>query len=511
MLPSDLENLSAKFTFESDKSGVVEEPPFRILVLGDWSGSVDRHDARGRPIEIDRDNFDDVMAKLGPTVRLGLQERGEPVVLRFGELDDFHPDRIFEQVPLFSELRELRRRLLGRDAYNSAAREVYSRFSEPQPPRSLESSPEPVDSDSPTGSALNLLDQILDQPAGGSKPVRTGTARSAEMDNLLAALVRPHLLSVDEDEQSHLVAAVDAASTGLMRSILHDHGFQALEAAWRGLYFLVRRAETDTELKILVLDVSKEALGNELRTAEHLSDSRLHKILIEDALETPGGEPWAAVFGNFAFLPNRDDIAELIRLTRLCSAAGAPFISHMRPEVLGVHTLAAGPDPIPWNVSDESDVGKLWAALRNLHEAGHLGLVMPRFLVRLPYGVNTEPLETFNFEEFPAQPDHDKYLWANPCFAAALLLVQSYREYGWSMGNTLLQDIEDMPLHTYKRDGETISTPCAEALLTQSAAERMMEYGLIPLVSFKNADKIRLARWQSASDPVSGLKGRWNR
>jgi type VI secretion system protein ImpC len=182
----------------------------------------------------------------------------------------------------------------------------------------------------------------------------------------------------------------------------------------------------------------------------------------------------------------------------------------MRPDVFGVHSIAAKPDPREWHMSTDFDAGALWATLRGIPEAKFLGMTMPRFLARLPYGADTEPLETFSFEEFADGPEHDSYVWANACFAAATLLAQSYSNYGWEMGRSMMQDLEDLPVHMYKQDGETVYQPCSEVLMTQNAAELLMEYGLMPLVSYKNTDRVKLARVQSIADPVTGLKGRWN-
>lgn len=504
MSPSDLE---AKFTMENDPSGVVEEPPFRILVLGDWSGRAENKEfAARRPLPIDRDNFDEVMAKLGTRLEVQMPGGGH-LPLSFGELDDFHPDKIFKQVPLFAELRDLRRRLVDPDTFNEAAREVRSWL--PQADKE-----EPVDApvaetDKPAASG-NLLDQILSDPVGGSAPARSPLTESSELNALLSELVRPHLSRVDETEQAQLLSAVDETTSGLMRSILHNHEFQALEAAWRGLYFLVRSTETDVDLKIYILDAAKDELSDNLKQVNSLAASKLYNVLVTDALETPGAAAWTAVFGNYAFAPNADDIATLIRLGKIAAAANAPFVSHMRPEVLGVHSLAENADPRQWNLSDETTEGKLWATLRGIPEAEYLGLTIPRFLARLPYGSSTEPLETFSFEEFAEKPVHDQYLWSNACFAVAQLLARSFSEFEWEMGRSLIQDIDGLPVHMYKEDGETVFKPCAETLLTEIACDRLMEHGLMPLVSYKNTDRVRLGRFQSIADPVTKLKGRWN-
>ncbi len=101
------------------------------------------------------------------------------------------------------------------------------------------------------------------------------------------------------------------------------------------------------------------------------------------------------------------------------------------------------------------------------------------------------------------------YLWGNPAFACVCLLGQDFSEQGWDfqVGDRL--DVEDLPLHTYKQDGESRITPCAEVLLTVDAAERIIDKGIMPLVSFKNQDRARLARFQSIADPLTNLAGRW--
>jgi type VI secretion system protein ImpC len=355
----------------------------------------------------------------------------------------------------------------------------------------------------------NLLDSILSKPEGGAPAPKM--APSGELADLIGEIVRPHLVSVDENRQKDLVSAVDEATSELMRKILHDHAFQSLEVAWRGLYFLVRRAETSTELKIYILDLAKDELADDLKSVGDLADSKLFRVLVEDTQDTPGGEPWSVIAGNYAFLPVVNDVAALMRIGKLAVAANAPFISHMRPDVLGIRSLHEHPDASSWKMDGSADSVKLWSALRKSAESEYLGMTMPRLLARLPYGYETDPLESFALEEFAGEPEHENYLWMNGCFAAALLLARSFSDYGWEMGRHLIQDLEDLPLHMYKSGGETVYQPCGEALLTQSSCERLMEYGMMPFVSYKNTDKVKLARFQSIREPISAIGGRWTR
>jgi len=158
--------------------------------------------------------------------------------------------------------------------------------------------------------------------------------------------------------------------------------------------------------------------------------------------------------------------------------------------------------------------GKLaggWAELRRQPEAEAVGLALPRFLLRLPYGKKTSPLESFDFEEFPELPVHEDYLWGNPAFAVALLLAQSFLDAGWEMRAGSATEVDKLPLHVYRRDAQPESKPCAEVLLTEDAAERIVEEGLIPMVSFKDGDLVRVVRFQSIAEPPRALAGRWSK
>ncbi|MGQ0540758.1 MAG: type VI secretion system contractile sheath domain-containing protein [Blastocatellia bacterium] len=501
MQPTD-SGLEATFTLESEKTGVIEEPPFKILALGDWSGDAETRPLYDRkPIEIDRDNFDEIIERLGVRLDLDFAD-GSTLPIDFAELDDFHPDALFRRIPLFTELRDLRKRLKDENTFYSAARDARERFGVSTIKES------DTVSEPPAAPTDNLLDAILTKPSGGAPPPKPGV--SSDLDGLIRDLVSSHLVSVDEIEQVGMLAAVDEATSGLMRAILHHRKFKELEAAWRGLYFLVRRTETSTDLKIFILDISKEELADNLKTANSLEETALYRHLMKEAVEEPGAEPWAVVAGSYAYSPNVDDIAALMRISKIAALANAPFVSHIRPDVIGVHSLYEHADPREWNLSTDTDSGKLWSALRRQAESQFLGMTIPRFLSRLPYGVDTDPLETFSFEEFAEGSEHDNYLWSNPAFIAAQLLAESYSSYGWEMGRFLKQDVEGLPVHLFKEGTETVFKPCSEVLLTDVAFEKLMSFGLMPLVSYKNSDRVKLARFQSIADPVTGLKGRWS-
>lgn len=506
-MSSQESNLEALFSLESQRTGIVEEPPFKILVLGDLSGDAEKPEVATRRLsEIDRDDFDAVMAKYAVRLDLDITGVGN-LSLEFNELEDFHPDQIFRKVSLFTDLRDLRKRLRDPETFNAAAREVRARFDSGETADESAVDRPPLPSDNSEPASGDLLDAILSKPSGGGDAPKASSTTPRDITELVNSLVRPHIVNVDEDEQQQMLAAVDEATSSLMRSILHHPRFQRLEATWRGLFFLVRRVETSTELKIYVLDASKEDLLSDLASSGSLADTTLYKHLIRDAIDTPGEEPFAVVLGDLDFDVKVADVAGLIRIGKIVSAANLPFVSAIAPSFLGIDAIAESPDPAAWAKSESSEAWKLWATLTTQPESAHIGMVIPRFLTRLPYGHDTEPLDTFAFEEFIDGPFNSGYVWSNSCYVVGTLLAQSFSEYGWEMGRALKQDVEGLPIHVYKQGTETVYSSGSEVLLTQIACERLMDLGLMPLVTFKNTDRVKLARFQSVSD--TALQGMW--
>ncbi len=516
---SSFGKIDFKIVASMEEARGVPEPEtrFRVLVLGDFSGRAVRglFDPRSALAErcirlVDRDNLDDVMARLGVEVRLPLAGKdGPPVAIRLSELQDFHPDRLFERLEMFQAIAETRRRLSDPSYFAQAAEEFRKGEKPPESPispgetaGSLERSTRQT-----TGS---LLDQVLEETQGES-PKGGSPNGLSEWDAFLRSIVRPHLVPDIEKEQAKVLAAVDAATADLMRPVLHHPQYQEIEAAWRGLHFLVFRLGTDAELKLYLLDISKAELAADLGSTEELNSTGMYRLLVEETMEAPGGDPWTVLMGNYTFDDTQWDAELLGRMAKIARAAGAPFVAAASDKLLGCESLAHTPDPRSWSRKTDAEGSRIWEGLRKLPEASYLGLAIPRFLLRLPYGAETDPIEDFAFEEMEGSSLHDHYLWGNPSFACVYLLAQAFSTYGWDLRPGILQEIEGLPLHVYKEEGESLIKPCAEVVLTERAAEAILEKGFMPLLSFKNQDTVRLARFQSISDPPTHLAGRWSR
>jgi type VI secretion system protein ImpC len=437
------------------------DTPFRILVVGDFTGGIGR---TRKAIAVDRDNFDDVMGRLAPALHMSFGSVEVP--LTFRELEDFHPDRLFERLPPFQALRSLRRRLADEATFREAAAQMLP----PAPPRRTEAA---------NLSGADLLREML-----GEAPQATASApaRSSDWDRMLGEMVSKYTQPKPDPRQPELIAQTDAAISGEMREVLHHPAFQSLEAAWRGLYFLVRRLETGEDLKIYLMDLAPE----DLFTAEGLG--ALRRVAVYEGTGTIGSSPWALIAGLYSFSGEHEGV--LAQIAAIAQSAGAPFLSGLGPSVVGLKGV--------------------FEELRRSMSARWVGLAMPRFLLRLPYGKNTDETETFAFEEMPEASEHERYLWGNPAIACAYLLGESFSRYGWELRPGVLRDIDGLPLHVYESDGEKHLKPCAEILLTEEAAGVLIDRGFIPLASLKDTDRVRVVRFQSIAMPSAPLAGRWD-
>ncbi len=505
-------------SMDETRSKPEQETPFRICIMGDFSGHANRDTADSssppgnlRPIAVDRDNIDAVMEKLGVEMHLAVSGVVGPLVTaRFTELDDFHPEQLYSRLEVFQTLRDTRKRLTDPRSFESARKKIRSwlgadEMSRHTKPESEQSPPSPAAPEKISGS---LLDQIVGETKG--RPLDTKSISVPSVwDSFMQRIVGPHLVPGHDPEQAELVAAVDAAISGLMKTILHHPDFQALESAWRALRFLVSRVETDALLKVYLLDMSKDELAADLIGSDDLQKTWAYRLFVEQAVGTPGGDPWAVLAGNYTFEQTRGDVETLGRMAIIAKLAGAPFINGVHDHLLGCESLADTPDPDDWKRPVDPEDSRVWKILRAIPDASYLGLALPRFLLRLPYGKDTDPVDCFDFEEISDNPVHGEYLWGNPAFICALLLAQAFSHDGWDLRPGSIQNIQDLPLHIYKEQGASVTKPCAEAVLTERALEKMLALGVMPLLSYKNQDSARLARFQSVGDPLAQLKGRW--
>ena len=240
-----------------------------------------------------------------------------------------------------------------------------------------------------------------------------------------------------------------------------------------------------------------------------LSGTGLYRRLVTETVDTPGAEPWGAILGLYDFGPTLADAALLSRMAKLARAAGAPFLAGARSDFVGCASLAATPDPSDWHAPQEEGA-VIWEELRALPEAAWVALALPRLMLRRPYGAKTVPIDSFPFEEIPGAPEHEAYVWGNGALACALVLTGAFDEGRWDLHPETAAEIQGLPTHVFKDGLETRVTPPSEVVLTVRAAESLLEAGLVPVLSLKGSESVRVARLQPIAKPLRALAGRWN-
>ncbi len=468
----------------------------RIAVLGDFSARANSQTlevgpalAARKPQVIDVDNFESVLRRIAPQLRLPVAADGGAVDVKFESLDDFHPDQLYNQVELFSELSGLRGRLKNNSTFSAAAAEVRSWASLPAAGES------PLAAVTSSGSTIphGKLDDFVRLLGRQSiAPRETPTL------DLIKQIVGPHVVAAPSPEQASLIAAVDEALSATMRRVLHHPDFQSLESIWRSTELLTRELETGPHLQLVLYDISAEELAADMSASDALEDSGLYQLLVEQpALDGQSG-PLSVLIANYVFHQTPPHAELLGRVGKIAAAAQAPFVAAISADCLKnqppeeVHPL----------------IVESWNTLRSMPHASYLCLTVPRFMLRWPYGQKTEPIESFHFEEFTPQSGLKAMLWANGSMLAGLLLGKTFSEQGFKMRLGSIMSLGDVPFYYYTdAEGDQVALPNTERMVTERAAAYLMSQNFMPILCVRGRPEVRLGSFQSLAG--TELAGPW--
>ena len=316
---------------------------------------------------------------------------------------------------------------------------------------------------------------------------------SKPVDRLDKSLLDFHIGQIDEQISRQLDA------------VMHTPEFQALEGRWRGAKFDIDRTDFRRNVRIELLDLSKEALMRDFEDTPEIIQSGLYRHTYIDEYDTPGGQPISALISDYEFTNSPQDIALLRNISKVAAAAHMPFIGSVGPKFFGKETMeeVAAIQDIA-NYFDRAEFIK-WKSFRDTDDARYVGLTMPRVLGRLPYGPDTTPVRGFNYQEDVKGPDHDRYLWVNASFAFAANMVRSFMNNGWCVqirGPQAGGKIEDLPLHLYDLGTGYQPKIPTEVLIPETREFEFASLGFIPLSYYKNHDFACFFSANSAQKPV---------
>ncbi|QOF79156.1 MULTISPECIES: type VI secretion system contractile sheath large subunit [unclassified Variovorax] len=305
-----------------------------------------------------------------------------------------------------------------------------------------------------------------------------------------------------------MIAAIDAKLTDQVNKIIHHPDYQKLESAWRGLHYMVNNTETDENLKIRVMDISKVELAKNLKKFKGAAwdQSPMFKKIYEEEYGQFGGEPFGALVGDYHFDQSPPDVEMLGEMAKIAASAHAPFITGASPNLMQMESWQelANPRDLTKIFSTPEYAG--WRSLRESDDSKYLGMCMPRFLARTPYGANTNPVEEFDFEEDTAGADHSKYAWANAAYAMATNINRSYKLYGWGSRIRGIESggaVENLPLHTFPSDDGGVDQKCpTEIAISDRREAELSKAGLLSMIHRKNSDFAAFIGAQSLNKPA---------
>jgi type VI secretion system protein ImpC len=499
--------------------------PFVMGVLADLSGKpaeplppvADR-----KFLDVDIDNFDARMKALQPRVVLQVADlltgQGQLAVdLTFERMDDFSPGAVARRIKPLANLLEERGHLANlltfMDSKGGAEELVAKVLDDPSLLKNLAVSAVSV------GYGASALSTVVTD--GGDlmsmlhrefKP-RTDAERNA-VEQALQALVRQTIASAPSQERDvfrriqMMIDALDGKLSAQLNAIFHQEDFQKLESAWRGLHYLVNNTETDEMLKIRVMNISKQELHRTLKRYKGTSwdQSPIFKKVYEEEYGQLWGEPFGCLVGDYYFDHTPPDVELLGEMAKVASSAHAPFIAAAGPTLMQMESWQELANPRDLIKIFTTPPYAAWRSLRESDNARYIGLTMPRFLARQPYGAKTNPVEDFNFEENTAGTGHSKYTWANSAYLMATNINRSFKCYGWCASIRGVEGggiVEGLPTHTGPTDDDDVDMKCpTEIAISDRREAELAKNGVMPLIHRKNSDEAAFIGAHSLHKPA---------
>lgn len=304
-----------------------------------------------------------------------------------------------------------------------------------------------------------------------------------------------------------IIAEIDSKLSEQINQIIHHEAFQRLEGSWRGLQYLVNNTETDETLKIQVLNINKKELGKTLQRYKGTlwDQSPIFKKIYEAEYGQFGGEPFGCLIGDYYFDHSPQDVSLLTEIAKISASAHCPFISAADSSLMQMDSWQELANPRDLTKIFGNTEYIKWRALRDSDDARYIGLTMPRYLSRLPYGKDN-PVDGFEFEEDTANADHSKYCWSNAAYAMATNINRSFKNYGWCTSIRGIESggiVEDLPVHLFPSDDGGVDLKCpTEIAISDRREAELAKNGLMPLVYRKNSDLAAFIGAQSLQRPT---------
>ncbi len=345
-------------------------------------------------------------------------------------------------------------------------------------------------------STLTQSNSLLEQAVAATK--QTERSQAEELIRTLTENALEGQITWDKNlvvSVSNAIAAIDAKISEQLAKITHEESFKKLESSWAGLNHFVKATETSANLRIRMLQLSKNEMKKDFDRAVEFDQSQLFKKIYESEFGTPGGEPYGVLLGDYYWSNHPEDINTLRNMSCVAAAGFCPFISSSAASMFGFDswTELASPRDLE-KIFDTVEFAK-WKSFRETDDSRFVSLTLPRALARLPYGRATKQVEEFDYEEFSDTAggvNHDDYCWMNAAYLFGEKLTHAFATTGWCTAIRGAEGggkVEDLPLHTFKTEDGDIDAKCpTEIGIADRREAELSKLGFLPLSHYKNTD-----------------------
>jgi len=352
----------------------------------------------------------------------------------------------------------------------------------------------------------SLLDQIIED--GRMARDETQKARARDLIGEFVAQITHGAMAVSKNTEAMInarISQIDKLISDQLNVIMHHEEFQRLEGSWRGLFYLVNQSETGERLKIRVMNATKRELLKDMEKAPEFDQSTLFKKIYEEEFGMFGGASYGAIIGDYEFGNNPQDLTLLEKVSQVAAAAHAPFLTAASPTLFNLDGFT--------DLGTPRDLAKIfqtveyakWKSFRESEDSRYVAMTLPHVLMRLPYGKENIPVETFDFEEDVTGADHHKYLWGNAAYALGVRLTDAFAKYHWTAAIRGVEGgglVQGLPVHTFKTDEGDVALKCpTEIAITDRREKELGDLGFIPLVHCKGTDYAAFFSTQTANKP----------
>ncbi len=514
-------------TYDVEIGGAIQkkELPFVVGIMADLSGMpidpLPKLKLR-KFVEVDRDNFNDVMKSIHPRVAFDVDNKlsDDPkqigCELYFNTIDDFNPLNVVKQIKVLNDLyqsrikmHDLATKLEGNDALHDLLANL---ISTPDLQTQLKQQIADHKNAEQSGTPIEINDDdILQKLFKDGRLARTKDAESYACDILSELFIQ---LENEENKKysdallmlsAKVVDGIDVQLEKQLNEVLHNQKFQELEGAWRALHYLVMNTETSTHLKLRLLNVTKNELLNDLEKAVEFDQSAIFKKVYEEEYGTFGGHPYSCLIGGYSFSRHPQDMELLTKISNVAAASHAPFIAAADPKLFDFESFQ--------NLCEPRDLAKIfehtemvkWNSFRNSEDSRYVALVLPHVLMRLPYGPDTVPVEGMNFKEELEGSDNSKFCWGNPAFVLAQRITHAVALSSWPAAIRGVEGgglVENLPAYTFKTtDGDILLKCPTEIAITDRREKELTDLGFISLCHSKGTDFAAFFGGQTTQKP----------